>query len=92
MALKTKANIKTQLDAVASALTLAWADTVAGVAAPVKDPHHPLRDVTRLLDVSPTGVVTVNTAAWDALWNAAGTDLVNPHTRGASRNMDKVLP
>lgn len=91
MALKTKADIKTQLDAAATALTSAMADTVSGMAAPCKDPRHPLRQWNKLFDISASGVVTVNTGAWDRLWNAGGTALVNAHTRGASRNIKKPI-
>jgi len=73
MATKTKAAIRTQLDAVAAAMTLAMADTVTGIATPFKSPADPVRNIHKLLVISGTGVVSVDPIAWDALWNAAGT-------------------
>ena len=73
MAVKLKADIKTELDAVAAALTLAIADTVTGVAIPFKDPRNPLRDIGKFLDIDDAGVVTINDAKFNAIWNPAGT-------------------
>lgn len=71
MAVKTKANIKTQLDAVAAAMTLAMADTVTGIATPFKNPKDGVRNIQKLLDIDSAGVVTINTAKWDAMWSGA---------------------
>ena len=73
MATKTKAAIKTQLDAIAAALTLAIADTVTGVATPFKNPKDPVRNIQKLLVVGPTGTVVIDPLKWDALWDVAGT-------------------
>jgi hypothetical protein len=61
------------------------------VAAPCKDPRHPLRQWDRLFDIDSAGVVTVNVIAWNAIWNLGGSNIVNAHTRGKSRNLKKVL-
>jgi hypothetical protein len=71
MALKTKANIKTALDNAAADLTLAFADTVSGIAAELKDNNSALRKIHKLFDISESGVVTVNADKYNALFGAA---------------------
>ena len=64
MALETEANFKTQVAAIAAALTIAWSDTVkTEIAAEIKNPHHPLRKLLKFLIFdSATGVVTADDA------------------------------
>lgn len=91
MALKSKATIKTQLDAIAAALTLVCADTVSGVAVQAKHPMNPIRRVTDLFDIDATGTVTVNASAWDSLWNAGGTELVKNTAKPSGSFNKKIL-
>lgn len=71
MALISKANFITQIDAAAAALTTAFSDTVkTEFALPLSDPRHPLRKVRGLFVVDPaTGVYTTNTAYIDAVYD-----------------------
>ena len=78
MAVKLKADLKIELDAIAAALTLLYADTVAGVAVPFKDPRNPLRDVNKFMNISAAGVVTVDVAKFDALFDPAGAIYTAP--------------
>jgi hypothetical protein len=92
MAVKLKADIKTALDAAAADMTLALADTVAGIAVPFKDPRSPLRDPGKLFDVSDAGVVTVNVAKFDAMFDAAGTLTAPTQGVGSGTLKTKIIP
>lgn len=83
MALKTKAAILTELNLIAASLNTAYADTVSGVAVEVKRPTSPLRRLNKLFNISAAGVVTTNTAYVDAIFNGAGTALVNNSAVGS---------
>ena len=72
MALKLKADILTELEAVATALTSAYADTVDGIAEEMKDPRTPLRDVNKFLNIAPDGTVTVDAVKFNAVWSNDG--------------------
>ena len=70
MAQVTAADFKTQVAAMAAALTIAWSDTVkTEVAASLKNPIHPLRQIMQFFIVNnATGVVTANDAYVDAAY------------------------
>lgn len=91
MAVKTKAAILTQLQAVVAALNLAYADTVSGMAAPLKDARHPLRRIDKLLEMQHSGTIVVNTDYFDKIFNVAGTEVINAPNSG-SRTLMKNVP
>ena len=71
MALITKADFKTEVDTMATALTTAWKDTVdTRLNGNIYHPTHPLRQLNKLfLFNEDTGVVTKNTAYIDEAFN-----------------------